>query len=117
MSAENKHPDRIARRPLTPQERALKGLVIVLGVLLVAGFMVLIITIAFRIANGDWGGAGTPAEISAEITRPPGSELAGMTADGDRLYLRFTLASGGDLIVIVDAATGERLGELRIPNP
>ena len=117
MSAENQQPDRPARRPLTRQERALKRLVIVLGVLLVAGFIVLIITIGFRIANRDWGGAGTPAEINAEITRPAGGALAGMTADDDRLYLRFNLASGEDLIVIVDAATGEKIGELRIPNP
>lgn len=117
MSVESQPPGRTARRPLTPQERALKGLVIVLGVLLVVGFIVLIITIASRIANRDWGGAGTPAEISAEITRPAGGALVGMTADGDRLFLRFNLASGEDLIVIVDAATGERLGELRIPNP
>ena len=117
MSVESQPPDRTVRRPLTPQERALKGLVIVLGVLLVAGFMVLIITIAFRIANRDSGGAGATAEINAEVTRPPGSELAGMTAEGNRLFLRFTLASGEDLIVIVDASTGERLGELRIPNP
>ena len=101
---------------MNPKERALRLLVIVLGILLVIGVAVVIITIIYRIVAPDWKASDIRPRIEAAIEPPVGGELIGMTAAPDRLYLHFELPSGDRIILIVDPDTGRSLGHLRVPR-
>jgi hypothetical protein len=118
--------------------QALKALIIVLGVMIVAGIAVIGVTIYHRATNpvnspvpdstepaakpatepgfGPGFGAGF-GKVALDL--PPGSRIVETTAEGDRLILRLRLADGGWQILILDMATGKRLGtfELRAGEP
>jgi hypothetical protein len=98
--------------------RALKILVVVMGVMLVVGFAALIAVIAVRISRG--GSASAPARIfSAPVLDiPRGARIEAMTAGPDRLVLAVVLPEGGRQLLIIDLATGVRLGTIELrPAP
>ncbi len=114
--------------------QALKTLVIVLGVVIVAGIAVIGVTIYHRATNpvnSPVPDSPKPAAKPATepgfgpgfgrvvLELPPGSRVVEMTAEDDRLILRLRLADGGRQIIILDMATGKRLGtfELRAGEP
>ncbi len=110
--------------------QALKALVIVLGVMIVAGIAVIGMTIYHRATNLVNSPEPRPAEPAVRtglgpgvgkmaLELPAGSRVVEMTAEGDRLILRLRLADGGRRILILDMATGKRLGtfELRAGKP
>ena len=109
--------------------QALKTLVIVLGVMIVAAIAVIGVTIYHRAANlvnSPVPGSPSPAartgfgpgfgpgfgKVALEL--PAGSRVVEMTAEGDRLILRLRLADGGRQILILDMATGKRIGTLEL---
>lgn len=76
----------------------LKGLVVGMGVLIVIGLAVIVVTIANRMAasspaRGERGGA-----ISLEV--PAGSTVVETVADGDRLVLRLDTPDGPRIVVL-----------------
>ena len=81
--------------------RALKFLVIAMGVLIVIGVGVIAVTIADRSARSVTGAA---AEVSIAI--PPGSRIVETTLDGDRMALRLELSDGKTRILVLDTASG-----------
>ena len=88
--------------------RGLKALVIVMGVLILAGTAVVIATIARRVSQ-----SGSPAgPVAATLRLPPGCRVAEMTPIGDRLALR--LDGDGDCrqILLVDPGTGAVTGHI-----
>lgn len=101
--------------------KTLKTLVIVLGVMIVAGIAVIGVTIYHRATNlvnspvpgstepGFGPGVG-PGFGKVALKVPPGSRVLEMTAEDDRLILRLGLADGGWQILILDMGTGKRLG-------
>jgi hypothetical protein len=100
--------------------RALKVLVVVMGVLLVAGFAVVVATIMSRVSP-------RPAPATAAATRlvPFGTTTVTLPADslvletqgvGDRLVLRVELADGSEMLVVLDAATGTELGRIKLEH-
>ena len=102
------------------KRRRLVILVITMGVLLVAGFAVMVGTIIYRISNGDsqQNEAGAlPDERAAEavidIVRPAGTELIGATSNGNRLTLHFR-GSGSDIVLVVDMASGGVISRLEV---
>ena len=116
--------------------QALKGLVIFLGVVIVAGIVVLAVTIGQRATklvaqgSGDGGsGDGAAIEVAAdtpaakakfgdrEIDLPDGSEVIAMLAEEGRLMLRLRLANGRQRILVLDLATGKQLGSIRLRRP
>ena len=114
--------------------QVLKTLVIVLGVMIVAGIAVIGVTIYHRATNPVNSPVPPSAKPSTEpvvrtgpgpgfgkvaLDLPPGSRIVETTAEGDRLILRLRLADGGWQILILDMATGKRLGtfELRAGEP
>ncbi len=126
--------------------QALKTLIIVLGVMIVAGIAVIGVTIYHRTTNlvnspvpdspkpaakpatepavrtglgAGFGPGFGPGFGKVALDLPPGSRVVEMTAEGDRLILRLRLADGGRQILILDMATGKRLGtfELRAGEP
>lgn len=103
---------------LTPQQkpqslRVLKAVVIGLAVLIAVGLAVVVITIVNRL-GGSGGGRGARDLGTITHAIPAGAEVAGMTADDGRLYLRLRLADGTTRIDVLDAATGRRIGVIAV---
>ncbi len=97
--------------------RGLKVLVIVLGVLLVAGIVALGFAVQYRMnhprptpaesrasAAPDIGSAGAPRALTLDL--PQGARVVGAEASGDRLVVRVELAVGSEELIIVNLVTG-----------
>jgi hypothetical protein len=86
--------------------RGLLLLVIIMGVLILAGVATVAVTILHRMG---------PARVAAGgvLDEPPGTRIVGASAFGDRLAV--VLQGGGpDRVVLVDPASGRNLGEVRL---
>jgi hypothetical protein len=100
--------------------RALKILVVVMGVMLVVGFVALVVAIADRLAHRH----GAPAETTATlmplhdqhhaITVPVGVKILGVQGDGGRVILRLGFADGGEELWLIDWRTGARLATIAL---
>jgi hypothetical protein len=97
--------------------RALKVLVIVMGVLLVAGIIALGFAVQYRVNHPRPAPAGSPAAAPPAIgpvgaanamtlDLPQGARVVGAEASGDRLVVRVDLAGGSEELIIVNLATG-----------
>jgi hypothetical protein len=104
--------------------KALKFLVIAMGVVIVAGFGVIAITIATRMADKREQTASgpeappPPAPWQTEVPLPDGCRLGEAKLDGGRLLLRLEGAASlgcGDLLLL-DAESGRILGRIH-PAP
>ena len=87
--------------------RALKGLVVVMGALIVAGLVTVVVTIANRTVDG---GAATEAGFAL----PAGAEVLETALDGGKIALRLRLTDGTTAIHVFDLATGRRAAIARI---
>ncbi|HEV8029467.1 MAG TPA: DUF6476 family protein [Stellaceae bacterium] len=91
---------------------ALKVLVVVMGIMLVAGVAVLLAAIAARVSHKG-SDAGAPQPFAAvPIDIPPGARVEAMSAGPDRLVLDLVLADGTRALVVIDLTTGHRLGTI-----
>jgi hypothetical protein len=97
--------------------RALKVLVIVLGILLVGGVVALIAMIVAR------GGVATSQPAAAlprgaaydtVIDLPSGARIVSAQPDGARLVVFLALADGRQQILLLDLASGARLGTIEL---
>jgi hypothetical protein len=97
--------------------RALKVLVVVMGVMLVGGLIVLIVAIAGR------AGFRPPTETAKRgfgervVALPQGAVLAGRDVVGDRLVLTIALPDGGHRLLVFEPGTGTILGSLELKAP
>ena len=113
---------------MTDSLRALKFLVIGMGVAIAVGVAVVVVTIIQR-ASASWEDArsATPAVEAAAsdaaprpgfgtrtLDVPRGGRIVDMTAEGDRLFIRLETPEGARRIVVLDAATGVRLGAFEV---
>jgi hypothetical protein len=89
--------------------RTLKVLVVVMGVMLVLGIAVLIVAIAGRSSRGP-GPATSPPFAAPPIDLPHGSHLEAMSVGPDRLVVDVVQADGSRQLLIIELATGRRLG-------
>jgi hypothetical protein len=101
--------------------RALKVLVIVMGVVLVAGIVALGFAVQYRVnhprpapmATGPAiGPASAPNAMTLDL--PQGAKVVGAEASGDRLVVRVELAGGGQELIIVNLATGAPLATVTL---
>ena len=94
--------------------RALKILVVVMGVMLVVGFAALVAVIAGRVSRG--GSAPTAARVfaSPSIDIPSDAHIEAMTVGLDRLVIALALPEGGRQLLVIDLATGVRLGTIQL---
>jgi hypothetical protein len=97
--------------------RSLKVLVIVMGVVLVAGIIALGFGVRYRVNHPRPVASGSPAVAGPAIgptgamnamtlDLPQGAKVVGAEANGDRLVVRVALAAGGEELIIVNLATG-----------
>ncbi len=109
--------------------KSLKLLVIVMGVMLVAGVAALAVAIAYRAGHGAKP-APMPAcdaassslgcgPVAADLARhvldlPPGAKLLAAQSDGERVMLRLGLADGGEELELIDWKTGARLATIEL---
>jgi len=87
--------------------RGLKVAVVVMGVLILAGLGVIIVTIVSRMRAGPVGG---PAPQVA-LQEPAGTRIAGISVLADRLAVELQ-GGGPDRVVVVDTATGRVLARV-----
>ena len=94
--------------------RALKILVVVMGVMLIGGFALLVAVVAGRLPRGG----SVPRSFAATaIDIPRDARIEAMTAGADRLVLELVLPEGRRQLVVVDLATGARLGTIELRAP
>lgn len=107
------------------KQRVLKGIVIILGILIVVCLAIIVVTIVNRTFNsaGD-GGQGTavmeqmivpsPGPDFGEIslTMPPGSRVISTDVTPYEIHA-LMLTPFGQRLVVIDRATGEILGTVR----
>jgi hypothetical protein len=94
--------------------RALKILVVVMGVMLVVGFAALVVVIAGRVSRGGPAATAAHGFAVAPIDVPRGARIEAMTAGPDRLILALALPEGGRELVIIDLVKGVRLGTIEL---
>ena len=108
--------------------RALKALVIVMATLILAGVIIIVVTIVKRSQQmAERGAMGPPtlAQPAAprsfdenRVALPEGSRIVETTAEGERLVLRLRLDDGSEQLVFIDMGTGATIGTLVIePAP
>jgi hypothetical protein len=94
--------------------RALKILVGVLGVLLVAGTVALVTVVVGRIRHGPVTAAGVERGSPVRTSLPPGSHIIATELSGDRLLVRLALADGGEALVLFNARSGAEVAVIGI---
>jgi len=95
--------------------RALKLLVIFLGLLLVVGVAALAVGVVYRMQRLP---THQPAALASRIELPPGAKLGTTEVANGRLVVRIDLPGGGGEILLFDLASGARLGTIEIaPAP
>lgn len=98
--------------------RALKAVVIVMGIMLVAGFTALILAVAGRVSRNVSSSAASHPFATNAIDIPRGARIEAMTTAPNRLILDLVLADDTRQIVVLDLATGSRLGTIELhPAP
>lgn len=88
---------------------ALKTIVGVMAVLIVAGFGALVGGMVMQTKQRGEAGFG-----AAELALPPGARIVETTAHGDRLVLRVALPDGEERLHVVDVNTGKLAGTIAI---
>jgi hypothetical protein len=89
-------------------------LVIVMGVMLVVGTAALIVAIAGRVSQKAANTATAPPFAATALEIPPGSRIEAMSTGPDRLVLQVVLVDGSRELVVIDLATGRRLGTIPV---
>jgi hypothetical protein len=98
--------------------RALKLLVIVMGVLIVVGVVVLVATLAGRMANRGTPSAGLPGFGRTAVELPAGATVTAMQGIADRIVLWLELPGGGQQLLVIDPGSGKPLGTIELrPSP
>ena len=93
--------------------RGLKILVIVMGVLILAGSAALVVVIAGRLSRSGPAAVTPPQPFAAApIELPAGARIETMSVGGDRMVLDIVLPDGDRQLVIIELATGRRLGAI-----
>jgi hypothetical protein len=95
--------------------RALKILVVVMGIMLVGGFATLVAMIAKRVSDkGAAPPAAAPAApfAAAPIDLPAGTQIDTMAVGADRLILNVIAPDGRRELLVIDLASGRRLGTI-----
>lgn len=90
--------------------QGLKILVILMGVLILAGMTVVGVTIFNRMGSGSGGGGFG----SMALALPKGCHLVGMVNAGDRLALRLGDSPECQIVLFVDPHSGQQTGSLAL---
>jgi Family of unknown function (DUF6476) len=100
--------------------RALKVLVVVMGVALVAGAVALVAALVLRAERGGSAtaaaaGSGSGSAEPLHAALPAGSRIVATELAGDRLVVRVALAGGGEAIYLFNARSGAAVAVIEAP--
>ena len=105
--------------PSSPQASSaplwLKVLVVVMGLLIVVGFIVVASEIARRMSSASPGPAPSGAAFSEHIALPSGAQVVSVSSAGDRVAVHVKAADGRSTLYIVDPRSGALLGTVDFP--
>jgi hypothetical protein len=93
-------------------------LVIVMGLLIVAGFVMIAAEIARRMSgslSSASPGAAPTAAFAEKIALPSGAQVVSVAAAGDRVAVHVKAVDGRSTLYIVDPRTGNLLGTVDFP--
>jgi hypothetical protein len=93
----------------------LKVLVVVMGLLIVAGFVVVAAEIARRMSTPNLARSPASNSFSQRIALPPGARVVSMVSAGDRLVVHVETQGGPAAAYIVDPRNGTLLGTVEFP--
>ncbi len=93
----------------------LKVLVVVMGLLIVVGFIVVASEIARRMSSASPGPAPSGANFSEHIALPSGAQVVSVSSAGDRVAVHVRAADGRSTLYIVDPRNGTLLGTVDFP--
>ena len=94
-----------------------KVLVVVMGILIIAGTSVLIVAIFNRdLVTGILTHRAPPtlARVAVVLDQPAGTRIGGIAAVSDRLAVLLQGGAGPDRIVLVDPRTGTEAGTIAL---
>ncbi|WP_291299031.1 DUF6476 family protein [Elioraea sp.] len=91
--------------------RALKAAVIIMGVMIVAGTILLAVVVANRLSGRDG-----PA-VQASLGQPAGTRIVSLAGAGDRVAVHVTGGGLPDRILLLDPASGRVVGTLAAEGP
>ncbi len=94
--------------------RGLRVLVVVMGVMIVIGTAVLIAGIASKMSHNQPAASAARPFATSAIDIPRGARIEAMTAAPNRLILDLALPDGERRLVVIDLATGARLGTIEL---
>jgi len=95
--------------------KPLVALVIIMGVLIVAGLIVVVVTIAGRLSSGKQGTPATEASFgTVDLPVPAGCRIEETSTGDGRLILRLGDGDRCNQVLVVDLATGRLIGTLRV---
>ena len=97
--------------------RALTVFVIVMGVVIIVGFGVVAAVIAGRMSRGArpvGPAAAAASTFATSLDLPRGARIEMMTTASNRLILQVVLPGGSAELVVLDLATGARLGTIEL---
>jgi hypothetical protein len=93
--------------------RALRILVVVMGIMLVGGFVALIVSIAYMARHRQTAASADATPYTAPaIDLPAGARIETMALGADRLVLNITTPDGNRELLVLDLASGRRLGTI-----
>ena len=92
----------------------LKVLVVVMGLLIVVGFIVVAAEIARRMSNPNTHGSPAAA-FNMRLALPSGAHVVSMTSAADRIIVHVELQGGQSAAYIVDPRNGALLGTIEFP--
>jgi hypothetical protein len=90
--------------------RALTILVVVMGAMIVAGFALIAAKIAGRFAQPAIHSSSAQPFVAAPVEMPRGAHIVAIGAGSDRAVVAISSADGSQELLIIDLATGRRLG-------
>lgn len=93
------------------QMRMLKIAVVVMGIILIAGFLAIVVGIFYQSSKLGKSTAAIPADISLALE--PGQNVSHIALDGDRMAVHLT-GPGGQEIRIIDLERGTVAGRVRL---
>ena len=88
--------------------RALKAMVIGMGVLIIVGVVFLIFAIVQKSGSG-FGGKQTP--VASSVSLPAGAEVVETRVGDKRIVIRLRLADGSGRLIILDSGSGRLIGQ------
>jgi len=93
----------------------LKVLVVVMGLLIVVGFIVVASEIARRMSTASSGPAPSGVAFAQRIALPSGAQVVSVSPAGDRVAVHVKSADGRSTLYIVDPRNGALLGTVDFP--